>query len=333
MMPSTKSSAMTDISTLCSVIKNVTSITTSVEEDSQYLFKTLNGYQVTTGTLIFNLSVVILGIWIIILNCLLIQTLVKYRAYLEVTDIFIHNLAATDATTGLLLIYNSTYNILNFQNRYECLIRFGLIQSMSLCSNGFIAMLTINRYIMVSRPFRYRQIFKKKLMVSLTIFTWCLSIAVGFLPLIGWNQDLAPQPGDNMVCRFFGIMDPHYLWLNVGLYWLPVFLMLVLYTHMSKIACNHAKAIKANERAITNKEEKAFDRHSWKLTKTVSIVIGVYLFCWMPTGGSNLHFTSKLMIYFCISGLTACHKRCDLNICHRVLVCHTAVTLVPFGWG
>ena len=293
-MPSTKSGSMTDISTLSSVIKNVTHITTSTEEDSQYLFKTLNGYQVTAGTFIFNLSVITLGIWIIVLNCLLIQTLVKYRAYLEVTDIFIHNLAATDATTGLLLIYNSTYNILNFQNRYECLIRFGLIQSMSLCSNGFIAMLTINRYIMVSRPFSYRKIFKKKFMVTSSVFTWCLSLAVGFMPLVGWNQELAPQQEDNgslTVCRFFGVMDPGYVWLNVGLYWLPVFLMLVLYTHMSKIACNHAKAIKANERAITNKEEKAFDRHSWKLTKTVSIVIGVYLFCWMPTGGLGIHIS------------------------------------------
>ena len=284
MLPS-KHRDMTDISTSSSLLRNSTSVSSSQEEHS-YLFKTLNGYQVTTGTFIFNVSVIILGIWIIILNCLLIQTLVRYRAYLEVTDIFIHSLAATDAMTGLLLIYNSTYNILNFQNRHECFIRFGLIQAMSLCSNGFIAMLTINRYIMVSRPFRYRKIFKKKLMIFLTTLIWCLSLAVGFLPLMGWNQKLEPQEGDNdqMVCRFFGIMDPNFLWLTVGLYWLPVVLMVVLYTHMCQIACNHAHAIKINERAVTNKEEKVFERHSWRLTKTVSIVIGVYLCCWMPTG-------------------------------------------------
>ena len=284
---------MTDISTISSVLRNVTPVTSPPQEDKTYLFTTLNGYQVTTGALIFNLFVVILGVWIIILNCLLIETLVRFRAHLEVTDIFIHSLAATDALTGLLLLYNSAYNILNFQNRYECFIRFGLIQSMSLTSNGFIALLTINRYVMISRPFQYRKIFRKKLMIFLTTFTWCFSIAVGFSPLMGWNLKTTPTEEDS-VCRFFGIMDPSYLWLNVGLYWIPVLLMVVLYTHMCKIASTHAKAIKQHEKAVSNKEEKIFERHSWRLTKTVSIVIGVYLCCWMPTGGYLL-FSDRLV--------------------------------------
>ena len=302
---------MTDVSTLSSVLGNSTPVN-SPQEETDYVFTTLNGYQVTVGAFIFNLTVIILGIWIIILNCLLIETLVRFRAHLEVTDIFIHSLAATDALTGLLLLYNSAYNILNFQNRYECFIRFGLIQSMSLASNGFIAQLTINRYVMVSQPFHYKKIFQKKLMIVLTVFTWCISIIIGFLPLMGWSRETAPEKDDNgqMVCRFFGIMDPNYLWLTVALYWLPVILMVVLYTHMCKIACYHAEAIKKHEQAVTNKHEKIFERHSWRLTKTVSIVIGIYLCCWMPTGG-YIYFFQLTVNVLKFQTLVACQKGID----------------------
>lgn len=250
------------------------------------LFTTMHGYHVNLENLIAAIVMVVIGVWIIILNLLLIHTLVKCRAQLEVTDMFIHSLAVTDTAIGFLIFYNSAYNIVNFQNRYECLIRFGLIHTMLLNSTGFISLLTINRYIKITRPFQYTNIFKKWRIILLSTCVWCISIGVGLMPLAGWNKDYIPTDQDesHTACRYFGIMQPGYILLNVTLYWIPLILMSVLYSHVAKITCHHSRVISAQEQVISGKSVKIFDSRSWRLTKTIFIVIGVYFFCWLPTG-------------------------------------------------
>ena len=248
------------------------------------LFTTLHGYPVTMATLIIAVIMVFLGIWIILLNCLLIHTLRKYHAQLEVTDMFIHSLAVTDAVLGVLVLYNSAYNVANFQNRPECLTRFGAIHAMLMNSTGHILLLTINRYIKIIKPLRYLQIFKKWRVVLLSGIVWCFSTTIGILPLLGLNREYIPEDETGTVCRYFGIMKPPYIIINVLLYWVPMILMIILYSHVCRISLKHTREIKAQERAVHGKDSGVFDKRSWRFTKTVFIVIGVYFICWFPTG-------------------------------------------------
>lgn len=278
---------------------NETVIMETFEEGNQ-LFITMHGYQVTLGALFVAIVMVIMGIWIILLNCLLIHTLVKCHTRLEVTDMFIHSLAVTDTIVGILILYNSAYNIANFQNRSECLIRFGLIHAMLMNSTGFISLLTINRYIKITRPFRYTLIFKKWRITFCSAVVWCISITVGLLPLVGWNKEYIPTEQDesHIACRYFGIIPPGYIVLNVSLYWIPLILMTVMYSHVCKIACHHSREINAQEQAVSRKVVKIFERRSWRLTKTIFIVIGVYFFCWLPTGEICFCFDNPIFKLF-----------------------------------
>lgn len=262
-------------------------ITVDIEptfDDDAFLFTTLHGYHVTIGTLVTAVIMIILGIGIIILNCLLIHTLQKNSAHLEATDMFIHSLAITDAVLGVLVLYNSAYNVINFQNRCECLIRFGLIHAMLMNSTGHIMLLTINRYIKIIKPLKYLQIFKKWKIVLLSGSSWCFSFAIGIFPLLGWNREYEPQENEETVCRYFGIMQPGYILINVSLYWIPMIVMMVLYSHVCRITIRHTREISAQERAVYGKEGGAYETRSWRFTKTVLIVIGVYFICWFPTG-------------------------------------------------
>ncbi|XP_045163806.2 adenosine receptor A3-like [Mercenaria mercenaria] len=254
--------------------------------DGDALFTTMHDYHVTLRDLLVAIVMLVLGSWIILLNCLLIHTLVKCHAQLEVTDMFIHSLAVTDTAVGVLILYNSAYNVINFQNRYECLVRFGLIHTMLMNSTGFISLLTINRYIKITRPFQYTNIFKKWRIVLFSASIWCISLGVGLTPLAGWNKEYVPTKLDesHTACRYFGIMQPGYILLNVSLYWIPLILMIVMYSHVAKITCHHSRMITAQEQVMSGKVVKIFESRSWRLTKTILIVIGVYFFCWLPTG-------------------------------------------------
>ena len=271
-----------------SVLQSTTvSIETAGKEDEDFLFRTLHGYQVTLGQFCVAILMVFLSLWIILLNCLLINTLIKFRAHFDVTDTFIHSLAVTDTLIGLLLLYNSTYNIINFQNLYECLIRFGLIHAMLINSTGHVLLLTINRYIKIVKPLVYRQIFKKWRIILLSGSVWCFSLTFGLSPLLGWrNKDIQnTDDSTHTVCRYFGVTKPEYIIVNVSLYWIPLITMILLYTHMGRIACRHSKQITSQERrGSTFPDSRMFDSRSWRFTKTVLIIIGVYFSCWMPAG-------------------------------------------------
>jgi hypothetical protein len=109
---------------------------------------------------------------------------------------------------------------------------------------------------------------------------------VGLTPLAGWNKKYVPTELDesHTACRYFGIMQPGYILLNVTLYWIPLILMIVMYSHVAKITCHHSRVISAQEQVLSRKSVKIFESRSWRLTKTIFIVIGVYFFCWLPTG-------------------------------------------------
>ena len=280
------SSNVTHIKEMDGVTNHTTESVAMETDSSDYLFTTLHGYRITLDIFLIVIIVVILAVWIIILNCLLLQTLSRRHSQLEVTDIFIYSLAISDALVGVLMLYNSSYNILNFQNEYECFVRFGFIQFLLLNSSGHIGLLTIDRYVKITFPYLYIRLFQRKRILVASLFIWCESLIIGFLPLMGWNQQFTAglEEGDEVVCRYFGVMHPHYIILNVCLLWIPLILMIVMYSHVCKIACRHVQEIRIQERAITRKYVGVFDSHSWRFTKTVLIIIGVYFFCWMPTG-------------------------------------------------
>ncbi|XP_052275196.1 adenosine receptor A3-like [Dreissena polymorpha] len=260
--------------------KNMESL---IKEDT--LFTTLHGYEVTIGILVIAIVMAIIGTVIILLNAVLLRTLVKCRSRLEVTDLLIKGLAVTDLMIGVLLMYNTVYNIVNFQNRYECLLRIGMIHAMLLNSTGHISLLTVNRYVKVLKPLHYKQIFKKWRVVLLSGFVWFFSILFGFLPLFGWNLNYVPKSAsDDTVCRYFAVVPPGYMIMNVSLFWIPLILMAIMYSHLCKITLRHQKEISSQHRSLQTIPCMPLESSSWRFTKTVLTVIGAYFFCWLPAG-------------------------------------------------
>ncbi|KAL3873015.1 hypothetical protein ACJMK2_036177 [Sinanodonta woodiana] len=334
--------------TVAQIFSNISGV--SVENEDTYLFETFYGYKVTAGNLTVHIAIACLALWVIALNSILLNTLYHCRKHLEVTDIFIFSLGIADTFVGILLLYNTVYNLLNFQYLYECFLRFGMIQSVLLTSCWHLGLLTINRYIKITRPYSYHHTFTTVKVIVECVCMWVFAFSVGFLPMMGWDRQFIPENKEdsNQVCRFFGIMDAGYLKLTICLYWIPLMLMIGMYSHIFKISHHHAKSISQQHQVVCQSTEKANadvkiamhedlspspessghdkdkkrrsipnlirskvfgERPSWKLTKTVSIIIGVYILCWVPTGivlmlhlSGNLDYLSitmqgKILVY------------------------------------
>ncbi|KAK6179438.1 hypothetical protein SNE40_011798 [Patella caerulea] len=243
--------------------------------NSSVVYWALNDYGVTVFDIITNVVILVIAFWIIFLNVLVLNALREHRNK-EATEYYISNLSVADLLTGIYLIYNTTYNLTNFQIIFECLLRFGLLLAVSICSVFQLVALSADRCIKIVYPFRYADICNKKYVSVIITISWVLALLVGLLPLMGWRN----HPETDNTCGFMRILTVGYFRLLLCLQFTPFFLLLIIYLRIFKEAHRHALSITSSEPGATNTTTK----HSLKFTKTVSIVAGTYLLCWAPMG-------------------------------------------------
>ncbi|XP_052105845.1 dopamine receptor 4-like [Mytilus californianus] len=255
----------------------------NVSEDNKedILFYVLNGYGVTVSYLIINIVTTILGVMILFLNFLVIDTIRRKHELTNTADVLLLSLALADFLTGILVLYNTVYTMSNFQNTLECRFRYSLLLTVAISSGFHLLALTVDRYIKIIKPLHYSRLCKRSTFLTTCISVWIFAILIGLVPTFGWKNNFEETNGDDLLCSFFGTLHEDYLRMVVVLFFIPVILMLILYSHIFKVAHRHSRQIVIQERMV---HPHAKDKLSWKFTKTISIIIGVYLLMWLPTG-------------------------------------------------
>ena len=251
------------------------------------LFTTFNGFEVTVGYLTICIVTAIIAILVIIFNALVVHTMVCHRNTKTISDCFLSCLAISDLIMGITLLYITSYSVLQYQIFSECLVRFGQSNSMFACSTFHRLAFTIDRFIKIISPLHYYKIFTKSSVVLISVFIWVISLLIGFLPLLGWRNEL-PEYGDgHLECRFFGVLTEGFLTLILCLLTGATCVMVVLYVVIFYVARKQANSIAAQLQGFTSKSY--LDKHSFKLAKTVSIVVGISNVCWLPTCKYRYH--------------------------------------------
>ena len=86
-------------------------------------------------------------------------------------------------------------------------------------------------------------------------------------------------------CILFNVVSTAYLGVVLALLWIPFLIMVFLYVHIFTIVRRHTIAIVKHDYTRTLKQRNSTaDSIPLKYTKTVCLVTGVYLVCWMPSG-------------------------------------------------
>nr|KAG5708520.1 hypothetical protein BaRGS_032941 [Batillaria attramentaria] len=255
------------------------------ESKSGVVYWALNDYGVTAFDIAICVIMVTLASWIVTLNALVLDTLVRVKGAngtREPADWLVSSLSLADLVTGLFLVYNTAYNMINFQIRTECLLRLAIIHATLYSSVLHLCLLTGDRYLKIVSPYRYNTACNSTSVIVFIALTWVVSLLLALIPALGWNldssEDTGPAGETLPVCSYFGLHPPDYLRLVVSIFFVPFVVMIFLYAHIFKVANRHARVIAAQEGGKTR------ERHSWKYTKTVVIVMGLYFFCWLPVG-------------------------------------------------
>ena len=250
--------------------------------ESGILFITYNGFRVTVGYFAICFVTALIAILVIVLNGIVIHTMVCHKNIKTISDYFLSCLAISDLVMGIMLLYITSYSILQYQIFSECLIRFGQSNGMFACSTLHLMAFTVDRFIKIILPLHYFKIFTKSVVVAVSILIWFVSLLSGFLPLFGWRNEIYANNDGYLECRFFGVLTDGYLMFILCLVTVAATVMVTLYAIIFYVARKQANSIAGQLHGF--KTSKSYlDKHSLKLAKTISIVVGVSNICWLPT--------------------------------------------------
>lgn len=107
----------------------------------------------TKDIFFFSLQAVV-GVLIVLLNGLVLDTMVRQGKSREAADLLVAGLALSDALVGVIVLWVSVYNIVYFQVVEECLLRLGLAHSTMAISAFLLLCLSADRFMKIILPYQ-----------------------------------------------------------------------------------------------------------------------------------------------------------------------------------
>lgn len=172
-----------------------------------------------------------------------------------------------------------------------------------MCSTASILNLcaiSLDRYIHIRDPLRYENWMTTCKTGLFITSVWVMSIIISFIPIhLKWHKNPAErdQPDLEGMCNFE--LNPIYAIVSSTIsFYIPTIVMLAIYCQLYIYAKRHVASIRktyTSERLQSQNTNKSGSTRvsDHKAAVTLGIIMGVFLFCWMP------FFIFNLIAAFC----------------------------------
>ncbi|XP_028990304.1 D(5)-like dopamine receptor [Betta splendens] len=243
-------------------------------------------------------------------NTLVCAAVIKFRHLRsKVTNAFVVSLAVSDLFVAVLVMpwraVSEVAGIWLFGRFCDTWIAFDIMCSTASILN--LCIISMDRYWAISSPFRYERKMTRRFALLMIGVAWTLSILISFIPVqLNWHRAEnssadAPEDCNASLNRTYAISS------SLISFYIPVVIMVGTYTRIFRIAQTQIRRISSLERAAGPRAQKhrhsasahdesalktSFKRET-KVLKTLSIIMGVFVFCWLP------FFVLNCVVPFC----------------------------------
>ncbi|XP_061602951.1 trace amine-associated receptor 1-like [Cololabis saira] len=206
-------------------------------------------------------------------NLLVIISIIYFKQLQTPTNYLVLSLAVTDLLVGVLVFPFSmavTVSSCLYHEDLFCKIRDSF--DVTLCTSSILSLcfISIDRYYAVCQPLTYRTRINTRVTLIMIVVSWSVSVAIGIgIIVAGFSQGTCEEAcsADLLVANTMGPVFSFYL---------PAVIMLCIYLKIFLVAQKQVNSIhNANSGATVSKMER-------KATKTLAIVMGVFLLCLSP---------------------------------------------------
>ncbi|XP_077992904.1 D(1) dopamine receptor-like [Glandiceps talaboti] len=265
--------------------ENVTNLTDTGTGESRSL-----GFQIGVGLLLYSMTVII-----ILGNILVISSVLTFRRLRTVTNYFIVSLAVADTTVAVLVMPFAAANEIMgkwvfgtvFCRVYNCL-------DVLCCTASIInlCMISLDRYLAITSPFTYHQRMTSRTAAIMIAVTYAVSALISVVPvLLGWYEDERYRElyDDPEFCAL--LLNPTYALVSSLIsFYIPMMIMIFTYARIFCVARKHEIRIAAQENMVNRiqysdksgtKRKFSYARER-KAAKTLGIIVGVFILCWLP---------------------------------------------------
>lgn len=247
-------------------------------------------------------------------NILVILSVLCNKHLQTVTNFFIVNLAIADLLLSIIVLpFSASLEVLGCWvfGRIFCNIWAAVDVLCCTASILSLCIISIDRYIGVKYCLKYPTIMTERKAGVILVVVWVSSMVISIGPLLGWKE---PPPIDESICSI--TEEPGYaLFSSLFSFYLPLMVILFMYTRVYIVARRTTKSLEAGVKrerdhsmevvlrihyrsapddASTSSKTKAhpfrsslsvrlmkFSREK-KAAKTLAIVVGMFIFCWLP---------------------------------------------------
>lgn len=218
-------------------------------------------------------------------NALVIYLIVT-RPRLHVTpNFFILSLSIADLFVGLIVA--PSYIAYTFQVEANFTVLAMFYNLLLYASVGNLCAMTFDRYVAITRPFRYVPLMKTSMVLRLIAVAWVVPIIITLIPLSWRHLGSSSAAASNSTLKEAQKADQIYQGIVLVLFEIvPCIVMLLTFVHLYSIVRKQSRRIKALEEQITSRynldiKSRRRGQREKSTVHAFSVVVILFEICWV----------------------------------------------------